>query len=186
MSEVGNSYYISKFLTDLWGKSKNDPIIAPVTWESAAYVARYCTKKINGDGYYDRVKRRMVSPEEHYNRLIIDWNEFTGEIYEFKEVNLEPEYATMSRRPGIGKGWFEGFKSDCYPSNFLIHDGHKSPIPKYYDKLLEMEDKIEFKAIKMARELALLHCKDELTPERLKQRHAAKMAQYKTLRRNKI
>jgi hypothetical protein len=175
MSEVGNPYFISKFLTHLWGYSKNDPIIAPLTWESAAYVARYCTKKITGD-----------KAEQHYNRLIIDWNEFTGEIFEFKEAQLLPEYATMSRRPGIGKAWYEQFKDDCYPSNYLIHDGHKTPIPKYYDKLLEMEDEIEFKAIKMARELALIHMKDELKPDRLKQRHKAKMAQYNTLRRNKI
>ena len=92
----------------------------------------------------------------------------------------------MSRKPGIGKGWFEQFKSDCYPSNYLIHEGHKTPIPKYYDKLLEQEDEIQFKAIKMARELALLNMKEDIKPERLQQRHAAKMAQYKTLRRNKI
>ena len=175
ISEVGNPYYISKFLTHLWGKSKNDPIIAPITWESAAYVARYCTKKVTGD-----------KADQHYNRQIIDWNEFTGEIYELREVDLEPEYATMSRKPGIGKRWYEQFKSDCYPSNFLIQDGHKTPIPKYYDKLLEMEDEIEFKAIKMARELALLNMKDEIKPERLRQRHAAKLAQFETLRRNKI
>ena len=38
----------------------------------------------------------------------------------------------------------------------------------------------------MARELALIHMKDELKPDRLEQRHKAKMAQYKQLRRNKI
>ena len=103
-----------------------------------------------------------------------------------QEVQLEPEYAAMSRRPGIGNDWFKQFKSDCYPSNYLIQDGHKSPIPKYYDKLLELEDEIEFKAVKMARELALLHMKEELKPERLEQRHKTKMAQYKQLKRNKI
>ena len=172
-SEVGNPYFISPFLTKLWPDGYH--IIANCTWYSAAYVARYCTKKITGD-----------KADEHYNRLIIDWNEFTGEIYDFYETQLEPEYADMSRRPGIGKGWYEKFKSDCYPSNFLIQDGHKTPIPKYYDKLLELEDEIEFIAVKMARELALIHMKEELKPERLEQRHKVKMAQYKSLKRNKI
>jgi hypothetical protein len=173
VSEVGNPYYISPLLSLLWPFGYH--VIANCTWESAAYVARYCTKKVTGD-----------KAEAHYNRLIIDWDEDSGELREFQEVDLEPEYATMSRRPGIGKGWYDKFKSDCYPSNYLIHDGHKTPIPKYYDKLLELEDEIQFKAVKMQRELAILHCKDELTPTRLRQRHKTKLSQYNTLKRTKI
>ena len=173
MSEVGNPYYISPLLSELWPDGYH--IIAECTWDSAAYVARYCTKKVNGQ-----------FAEEHYTRQILDWNEFTGEIFEFKEVNLEPEYATMSRRPGIGKDWYEKYKTDCYPSNYLIQDGHKTPIPKYYDRLLEKEDEVQFKAMKMSRELALVKHSEELKPERLKQRHQAKLAQYKQLRRNKV
>jgi hypothetical protein len=185
-SEVGNPYYISKFLTALWGKSKNDPIIANCTWETAAYVARYCTKKYNSKGGYDKQGNYINTTEEHYTRNILDYNEFTGEIYEFFETKLEPEYATMSRRPGIGYEWYQKYKSDCYPSNYLIQDGRKTPIPKYYDKLLELENEIEYKAIKTARELALAAHKADLTPERLKQREKTKLAQLKQLQRKKI
>lgn len=172
-SEVGNPYYISPLLSQLWPDGFH--LIAECTWETAAYVARYCTKKITGD-----------QAEEHYTRTILDWNEFTGEIFEFRETELLPEYGTMSTRPGIGNEWFKKYKSDCYPSNFLIQDGRKTPIPKYYDKLLEQENEIEFKAIKIARELALLAHKQDLTPERLKQRHITKLAQANQLKRNKI
>ena len=172
-SEVGNPYYISPLLSKLWPDGFH--LIAECTWETAAYVARYCTKKITGD-----------EAEAHYTRTIIDWNEFTGEVFHFQETELEPEYSTMSRRPGIGHAWYQKYKSDCYPSNFLIQDGRKSPIPKYYDKLLERENEIEFKAIKISRELALLAHKHDLTPERLKQRHQTKLAQFNQLKRNKI
>jgi len=172
-AEVENPYYISPLLSKLWPDGFH--IIADVTFDTAAYVARYCTKKITGD-----------EAEAHYTRNILDWNEYTGEIFHFQEVQLEPEYGTMSRRPGIGKEWYEKYKQDCYPSNFLINDGHKTPIPKYYDKLLEQEDELQFKAMKTARELALIAHKDDLTPERLAQRHTTKLAQYGQLRRNKI
>jgi hypothetical protein len=57
-----------------------------VTFESAAYVARYCVSKITGaeaEGYY------------------MSLDETTGELRP-----ISPEYVTMSRRPGIGAGWF--------------------------------------------------------------------------------
>ena len=40
--------------------------------------------------------------------------------------------------------------------------------------------------MKMQREIALLANKDDVTPERLAQRHLCKQEQYKTLKRNKI
>ena len=55
--------------------------IGDMTFESAAYVARYCMKKVTGD-----------AAEEHY--MVVDSE--TGEYLGHKK----PEYATMSRRPG--------------------------------------------------------------------------------------
>ena len=173
-SEVGNPYYISSFLKELWGMSKNYPIIAEANFDTAAYVARYCTKKITGE-----------KADEHYNRQIIDWNEYTGEVLEMFETQLLPEYSSSSKKPGIGKGWWEKYKTDTY-SNYLINNGKKTPVPKYYDKLLEMEDEVQLKAMKVARQLALINKKEELTPERLKQRHEVKKKQMKQLERKKI
>lgn len=177
VTDVNNPYFISPLLTALWEKGNH--ILTNATFDTAAYVARYVTKKVNGE-----------KADQHYNRLLIDWNEFTGEIDNFQEVQLEPEYATMSRgrdgKRGIGHEWYQKYKSDCYPSNYLIKDGSKIPIPNYYDKLLEEEDEVLYKQIKMDRELAIVKHSEDLTPERLKQRHYAKRQQNKTLLRNKI
>ena len=171
--EVDNPYYISPELSSLWPYGYH--IIAEANFDTAAYVARYCTKKITGD-----------KAETHYHRTILDWNEFTGEIYHYEEVQLEPEYATMSKKPAIGKEWFDKYKTDCYPSDFLIVDGRKVPIPKYYDKLLEIENEYLLKQQKAVRKVkAMLH-PEEQTFMRLYQREKAKKAQFNTLKRNKI
>jgi hypothetical protein len=73
--------YKSDTLDELWGQGITE--IGNVTFDSAAYVARYIMKKVTGP-----------MAEEHYEVL----QEETGEIGE-----REPEYTTMSRRPGIGR-----------------------------------------------------------------------------------
>lgn len=171
--EVDNPYYLSGQLTKLWPKGNH--MIANATFETAAYVARYCTKKITGD-----------KAEQHYSRTIMDFNEVTGELKSYLEAQLEPEYATMSRKPGIGKDWYDEFKNDCYPSNYLVRNGHKLPIPRYYDKLLEREDEVLHAQIKVARKLAARLRNEDSTPDRLRARELCKTKQAETLQRNKI
>lgn len=43
------------------------------------------------------------------------------------------EYLTMSRRPGIGRGWIDRFIKDVYPSDELVVNGHVTKPPRYYD-----------------------------------------------------
>ena len=69
----GVRLYRSASLEQLWPYGYST--IGDVTFESAAYVARYVVKKITGE-----------REGEHYR----------GKM---------PEFATMSRRPGIGRGW---------------------------------------------------------------------------------
>lgn len=57
----------------------------------------------------------------------------------------------MSRRPGIGASWFNRYRSDVYPSDFLISRGKRIVPPKYYDALLEQQDTGMYKAVKAAR-----------------------------------
>lgn len=170
--EVGNPYFISTQLSRLWPFGFH--VIAEANFDTAAYVARYCTKKITGE-----------KAESHYHRTITDWDEVTGEITYLKEVNLQPEYATMSRRPAIGKGWFDKYKSDCYPSDYLITDGRKVPIPRYYDKLLEKENEVEIAAVKYRRKLNAILNKEENSLARLRVREMVKQEQAKSLKRNK-
>lgn len=173
LEDTSNNYYVSQFLSALW--TKGNHLITNCTFETAAYVARYCLKKINGK-----------KAEEHYNRLIIDWNEFTGEIYNMQTVDLTPEYSTMSRgknKPsGIGAKWYKKYKTDCYPSDYLINNGMKISVPKYYDSILKEENISLYEATKIERKINSKH----ISQQQLDAMHKCKMAQAQSMGRNKI
>ena len=38
-------------------------------------------------------------------------------------------------QPGLGKAWFLKYYKDLFPSDFVILDGKRFPMPPYYDKL---------------------------------------------------
>lgn len=115
----GVRLYESKILQELWphGSSK----IGDVTFESAAYVARYVVKKITGE-----------PAAAHYN----------GKL---------PEYCTMSRRPGLGKKWQETYTDDIFPKDFIIVRGKRSKVPKYYNKNYELTNPKDYGHIKALR-----------------------------------
>lgn len=50
----------------------------------------------------------------------------------------------MSRRPGLGSGWFDRYQSDAFPSDFLVVDGHKVKPPKYYLDKLKVRGVVDF------------------------------------------
>lgn len=116
--------YRSASLEKAWSDS-NGPIgycsVGDVTFQSAAYVARYAIKKMNLD------KRDPDAYERHYTHV----DQETGEIFK-----VQPEFCVMSRRPGIGKEWLEKFKSDT-DKDFITIDGKTFSLPKYYDDLLQ-------------------------------------------------
>lgn len=63
------------------------------------------------------------------------------------------EFLLMSRRPGIGKAWFEDNKDFIYIADKVYGDfgsSHKSNIPRYFDKLAEADGK-DLTAIKANR-----------------------------------
>ncbi len=151
----GMRYYRSPTLEKHWPHGM--AIIGDVTFESAAYVARYIMKKVNGD-----------NADEHYKKLIID--EQTGELKD--SYQIKPEYTTMSRRPGIGSKWFEKYKTDVYPSDFITVNGKKINPPKYYDKLLQQEDPYLLQDLKNERVERAREHYDNNTPERLEVRAA--------------
>lgn len=137
----GDRLYTSKLLDEIWGKGHC--FVGSVTHQSAGYVARYTIKKQTGDRAAD-----------HYLRP----HPITGKLYQVK-----PEFAVMSRRPGIGRGYVEKFKSDFYPSDFIIVDGQKTPVPRYYLKQLSEEEQ---RKIKLARTARALPYKSERTNAR--------------------
>lgn len=116
----GSSLWTSSSLSKLW--PMGFAVFGDVTFESAAYVARYALKKVTGD-----------KAEEHYK-------------------GRAPEYVTMSRRPGIGKGWFEKYAGDVYPRDRVIVRGVPSRPPRFYDGLLGKEDPALLARLKIDRE----------------------------------
>jgi len=142
----GDTLFTSKTLDSLWQKGHST--IGNVTFESAAYVARYITKKITGP-----------RAELHYNHI----DQETGEVL----AEHLPEYVTMSRRPGIGIPWYEKYKSDCFPSDFVVVRGKKMKIPRAYATMLETSDPKEFRKLKAERKVAAEEHSDDNTHERL-------------------
>ncbi|AXL15581.1 replication initiator protein [Microviridae sp.] len=114
-------YYRSPTLEKLWGKGHCT--IGEANFKSAAYIARYITKKITGD-----------KAEQHYKIF----NTETGVLHD-----VIPEYANPSRNPAIAKNWYEQYKRDL-DKGFITIDGTKIPIPKYYNTLLDREDDPEY------------------------------------------
>jgi len=156
--------YTSEILEELWPHGFCS--IGAVTFESAAYVARYIMKKINGEDAF-----------AHYNEI----DEDTGEIL----LTRKPEYVTMSRRPGIGKDFFEQYWRDFYinGNDSVVLRGRKVRPPKYYDTQYEVAHPEDFQRIKSKRKsLAVLNQSDS-TPERLSVRHKVKLAAIKKLPR---
>jgi len=157
----GDRVYISSFLSSVWGFGNS--IIGNVTLESASYCARYCLKKVTGD-----------RADDHYKRVLED-----GEI-----VWLQPEYATMSVAPAIGKLWFEKFADDVLPRDACVAGGSEMKVPRYYDKLRKRRDALELKSAKKERRLAATERSGDNTPERLRVREEVKLAAISSLKRS--
>lgn len=86
----------------------------PLTYDSAAYVARYTQKKVNG----------FIS-QAHYG-------------------NLEPEFIRMSRMPGIGRLFYDDNRDDIFTTDEINLIGRKGKVqtvkpPSYYNDLFDVE-----------------------------------------------
>lgn len=105
----------SSMLERLWTAGVSE--VGSMTFESAAYVARYIMKKFTGQ-----------TAGKFYERLDFA----SGEI-----VHIEPERAWMSRNPGLGNGWFHKYKDEVYPEDHVVVRGVEARPPRYYDELLK-------------------------------------------------
>lgn len=159
----GNRLYTSEALSELWPFGFST--IGDVNFETAAYVARYITKKING-----------ARSHSHYQ--VVDPS--SGEIL----GRRKPEYITMSRRPGIGREWFEKYSSDIYPDDFVILNGKKMKPPKFYDRTFELENPDEFSRVLARRKADAKNRAENTTPERLEVREKVQELKLKTLVRS--
>lgn len=124
--------YTSDTLDRIW--SHGQCSIGALNFESAAYIARYITKKITGE-----------AAKEHYGKRL-------------------PEFQTMSRRPAIGKTWWDKYKKDVTNyDTMVIRPGMIQRPPKYFDRLHEVENPKQMERIKKIRKTK----QKELTYQRL-------------------
>lgn len=120
-SQDSFTYFTSDTINKLW-YLESDPhvsagfhIITSVNWNTCAYVARYIMKKQYG---------------------------YNSSVYE--DYNYPKEFTLMSRKPGIGRQFYDDHKLSIYGSNdgvFLSTDdgAHKIKSNKYYDRLYDLE-----------------------------------------------
>lgn len=162
----GFPVYSSQTLQNLWPHGSHE--IGSLTFKSSCYIARYCFKKIGGD----------KADEHYYRRSPID-----GELY-----RVATEFCVQSK--GLGQSWFDKYKTDAFPSDFLIIDGKKVKPPRFYLNQLkederdrQLSDHGEKYAIQNARrEHGRSHRADN-TKERLDVRNKVLDAKLKLLKR---
>jgi len=122
---AGMPIYRSAELESLWTAGFSS--VGDVTFASAGYVARYTLKKA----------RQETS-------------QGSGE-----PGGREPEFLRMSRRPGIGDGWFQKFKSDVFPHDeVILSGGARMKPPRFYSDRLRAEDPSMYESIKARRRKA--------------------------------
>lgn len=164
LSKLGHKYYRSERLAKVWPKGYN--VIGDVTFESAAYVARYVMKKRLG-------KQNEI--KDYYTRV----DDQTGQILE-----VDPEFVTMSRRPGIGRDWYELYGKNAHEKDFITMNGIQMKPPKYYDGLLEKIDESKLADIKAERVEYAKKFEENNGLERLKVREQIQKRKAEKLIRN--
>lgn len=134
--------------------------IGKLTFESAAYVARYCTKKITGKGNEQEI-----------------W--YDGRL---------PEFALMSTgknkneiNGGLGKRWIEKYANDVLSTDkIIIRKNLQCRPPVYYNNIMDKIDHETYQKNKQERRKKI----DEKTPERLNVLEKAKAIKFKKLKRS--
>lgn len=94
--------YRSPFLEEMWPEGYSS--VGSMTFESAAYVARYIMKKQKG-------------PDA---------------AHVYAKAGKAPEFLEVPRGPGLGAGWIEKYYGDVFPSDEVILGGKRFKPPVYY------------------------------------------------------
>lgn len=130
-------YYNSPFLDSVWTSeidqaylkgyrsSNGFVVVAPVTWDTCAYTARYVTKKLIGDAadFYD-------------------------------QFDLEPPFSLMSRKPGIARQWYDDhpdFNDYDFINLRTDKGGIKFRPPHYFHRLYDIDYPSDSQRLKFRR-----------------------------------
>lgn len=154
VTSAGHPLYRSPMLEELWPHGNS--LIGNLSFESAAYVARYILKKVTGDLAAD-----------HYAWTDPD----TGEVHD-----RVPEFCRMSLKPGIGATWYDKYKSDVITHDTVVINGVATKPPRYFDKLLKRADPLAMEDAKDMRAFEGLGRKSDNTTRRLADREEVTLA----------
>lgn len=120
--KAGRTFFRSPTLEKAWTYGFHD--LQQLVPAHVNYVCQYVRKKLTGEKGREAIERLDTR---------------TGEA-----VFVLAPFALMSRGGkygnGIGSGWFKQFRQDAFPSDFLIQDGKRRRVPRYYLDKLKKED----------------------------------------------
>lgn len=128
-SELGYNYFNSDLLARCWPFGFN--VVAPVTWESCCYTARYMLKKQKGENAH---------------------------VYD--DFGLEAPFSLCSRKPGLARGYYDRCEDFSKVSSIVIgtdRGSRKFPPPKYLEKLFEFDEPEEALKRRKIRQLSALN-----------------------------
>lgn len=152
-SSAGFHVFQSDALSELWPLGFAS--YGEVTFESAAYVARYCMKKVTGD-----------AAAAHYG-------------------DRHPEYCRMSLKPGIGSSWFDKYGgTDVRPRGKVVVNGVECNAPRYYYKLMAERFPADAERLAEERRLLGLSQLSDSAPERIAAKEKVQRAAAGFLKRN--
>lgn len=120
-SVLDYNYFNSEALSRCWidgqtGESRGYVVAGSVSWDTCAYVARYVLKKQKGA---------------------------TKSVYE--ELGIEPEFSRMSRKPGIGRQFYDDHPEIWRFDKINIRTpsgGRSFTHPTYLRRLYELDDPV--------------------------------------------
>lgn len=156
----GTLLYRSAILEETW--THGHAWIGDLDYRTCAYVAAYVMKKLNGP-----------MADEHYRRTDEAGNDYW----------VPREFALMSRRPGIGKQWWDKFHTDITSQDRVWRQDTPVKPPRYYDYLLEKTNPQLYELIKHAR-IERAQDKEKDTPARLDAKEQVHIAQANLKKRN--
>lgn len=114
-SRDGFDLFNSEHLSTAW-QSRGHAVVAPATFNTVSYTARYTTKKIGS---------ALKPIDRHYATDVI-----TGECFEHL-----PERTYASNRPGLGHEFFIRHHDSLLGLGSTIIGNKRYPLPRYYLRL---------------------------------------------------
>jgi len=160
----GADTFTSESLSLLWKEGTHQ--FSKANPDRIAYVCGYVNKKMGT--MRDRSAYGVVDPD-------------TGEYHE-----RIPEFAVMSRRPGIGTQWFTKYETDLRRAQ-LHYDGRYVSIPRFYERKYQEQhpEEVEYRRDLRAR-LREQRNPVEHTKKRLREREAVAKGRDKAFQPQRI